>query len=113
MDRKADQWTEEVNSADVRTLFGSFDVDVPDDASNFSFAKGLLQASKLKEFKPQMNSLASEVVLFRNLSKKDNIPGTVYVFEVDLVMKLNKNNEVKVTIKEKVNFFDNHRKDRT
>uniref|UniRef100_A0A8W8NZR8 Peptidase S1 domain-containing protein n=1 Tax=Magallana gigas TaxID=29159 RepID=A0A8W8NZR8_MAGGI len=101
MDRRVDQWTEEVNAADVKTLFGSFDVDVPDDASNLSFAKGLLEASKLKEFKREMNSLASEVVLFRNLSQKDNIPGTVYVFEVDLVMKLNKNNEVKVTIKEK------------
>lgn len=59
-----------------------------------------------------MNFLVSEVVFFRNLSKKDNILGIVYVFEVDLVMKLNKNNEVKVIIKEKVIFFDNYRKDR-
>lgn len=37
----------------------------------------------------------------------------MYVFEVDLVMKFNKNNEVKVIIKEKVGvFFDNYRKDR-
>lgn len=99
MDGNADKWLERVTSADVQRLFGSFNVNVPDDASDLSFAKGLLEASKLTQFKIEMHMLANEVKIFRNLSQEDNIPGTVYVYEVNLEYKYS---EGKITIVEKV-----------
>lgn len=109
MDGKADQWTEEINSAVLRTLFGSFDVEVSEDAYKLSFAKELLEVAKLKEFKHEMNSLARKVVLFRDLSKTDITPGTVCVCEVYLECKYN---EGEIEIEEKVLFyFHNHNND--
>lgn len=99
MDGNADYWLEKVTSADVQRLFGSINVNVPDDASDLSFAKGLLEASKLTQFKIEMLLLANEVKIFRNLNQEDNKPGTVYVYEVNLEYKYS---EGKVTIVEKV-----------
>lgn len=77
----ASNWTENLESKELKTLFGVFNIDVPQDHSNLSFAKGFLKAAKLTEFVEEIRSLASKLVLCKTLKDGDK-PGTVYVFEV-------------------------------
>lgn len=78
-------WTETVNSPRLQTLLGSFQIEIPEDPQKLSFAKGLLEASEVKEFVEEIKSLAKNVVLCKHITKDEDIrPGTVYVYEVDI-----------------------------
>lgn len=90
-------WTEYVYSQELQNLFGVFKVEVPDDRSKLSFAKGFLEASKLSDFVAEIRSLASRVVLCKRLKDEDKKPGTVYVYEVGV-----KSVENRIVIEEKV-----------
>lgn len=78
----ASNWTENLESEELKTLFGVFNIDVPQDHSKLSFAKGFLKAAKLTEFVEEIRSLARRVVLFKTLKDGDKKPGTVYVYEI-------------------------------
>lgn len=92
----ANTWTEYVNSQELQNLFGVFNVEVPDDRSKLSFAKGFLEASKLTDFVAEIRSLANRVVLCKRLRDEDKKPGTVYVYEVGV-----KSMENRIVIEEK------------
>lgn len=78
-------WTKTVNSPNLQTLFASFQIEIPEDPTNLSFAKELLEASHIKEFEEEIKSLAKNVVLCKHIRKDEDIrPGTVYVYEVDM-----------------------------
>lgn len=75
-------WTKYLYSQELQNLFGVFNVEVPDDRSRLSFAKGFLEAAKLREFVAEIRSLASRVVLCKRLKDENKKPGTLYVYEV-------------------------------
>lgn len=78
----AKSWTEKLNSQELQNLFGDFDVEIPDNPSRLSFAKGFLEASKLTEFVAEIRTFANRVVLWKRLKDKYKKPGTVYVHKV-------------------------------
>lgn len=78
----AKTWTEKINSQELQNLFGDFDVEIPDNSSRLSFAKGFLEASKLTEFVAEIRTFANRVVLWKRLKDKYKKPGTVYVHKV-------------------------------
>lgn len=85
----ASNWTENLESEELKTLFGVFNIDVPQDHSNLSFSKGFLKAAKLTEFVEEIRSLASKLVLCKTLKDGDKKPGTVYVYEVNVKIEGN------------------------
>lgn len=99
MTRNPGTWTESLNSPDLQNLLGSFNIQIPDDASKCSFAKILLEEFGLDEFIKEIKSLAWRVVLCNNFKETGTKPGTVYVFEV--FVKHVKN---QVVIEEKVSY---------
>lgn len=78
----ARDWTENLESEELNTLFGVFNIYLPQDRSKLSFAKGFLKAAKLTEFVEEIRSLARRVVLFKTLKDGDKKPGTVYLYEI-------------------------------
>lgn len=80
-------------------MFGSFNVQIPDDPSKCSFAKILLEEIGLDEFIKEIKSLAWRVVLCNNFKDTGTKPGSVYVFEVFV-----KHVENQIVIEEKVSY---------
>lgn len=93
-------WTESLDSPDLQKLFGSFNVQIPDDPSKCSFAKILLEEVGLDKFIKEIKSLASRVELCNNFKDTGTKPGLVYVFEVFV-----KHVENQIVIEEKVSYL--------
>ncbi|XP_065942164.1 uncharacterized protein [Magallana gigas] len=77
-------WAENIESGDLRQLFGSFCIKIPEDPDGLSFTKDILGESKLAEFVEEIRYLARNVVLYKYLRDEEKKPGTVYVYEVNV-----------------------------
>lgn len=78
--------TEHIASKELTELFSSFNVEFPDDPSDESFARGILQNHTL-ELVSAINSLSNGVVLTKDLSYCPPPSNKVMVSEKDVVYK--------------------------
>lgn len=92
--------TGRVNSRDLRNLFGTFSVEMPEDQLDLSFAVEVLKALKFSDFINEIRTLSSKITLYRDIRDDDKRPGTVYAYEVDIECK-----RKQVIIREKVICF--------
>lgn len=98
MVENTDAWTESINFENLSNLFDSFNIVIPEDPSQMSFTRNLLNTTKLDEFVSEMKLLARRIVLCKHIKDEDKILGTVYIYEVAV-----KHKENQIVIEEMVN----------
>lgn len=100
MVENTDAWTESINSETLSNLSDSFNIVIPEDPSQMSFTRNLLDTSKLDALVSQIRLLARKIVLCKHIKDEDKILGTVYVYEVAV-----KHKKTKMVIEEMVNNY--------
>lgn len=75
-----------ITSKKLRDVFNSFQVGFPDDPLNESFVHKILNVDFLRGLKVEINSLATGLVLIKNINREHLVkPGEVCVFELDVI----------------------------
>lgn len=77
-------WSKPIKSGDLKKIFQSFHVDIPDEpAKDSSFVREILNIDALKKLVTEITLLKNGVVL--TSETEDVQPGNVYVYEVEVV----------------------------
>lgn len=87
-----EEWTLPVTSPDIRKLFDSFEINVPEDPTQASFARSLLSAVQCDTIVHNIKLLSKKAVLLREISSGAGYvkSGSIHVFEVEVSCKKGK-----------------------